>query len=443
MHGVYELLASYGLSFNACRARLQSWTPDQVMHFLFQICEAMAAEHDRTGARYSFIANGPMGGDRTRCAATACRLARVEETAHFAILYADRVLILDPFERFFGVTDVDDYLVTELCIAVQILHVIRPAVDAGLIGFATGRYCFCEEHYKEHASRARDIQTACDVLEEQFADELDVELRRCSRGDYSWECSVTGPEVLLEHGQQFFLFRRLYDEALEARIVDDNPYVLSPDEVREFGMPNALATPIVNDLLLQNLYATQGFHYLTDREADLDVVAAVNDPATQDNSSALRSGLSHKVPVVLGADLQSLVKLRQNEGEAFRVYRDKLDTVLAELSAESNLSRERAREAFRDEIEPELNRIDQTFSDSRRSIVAKIRQDLVFGAGIVSIGLFSGLFPTDVGQIFAGLGGFKFVTSLLEQANKLCKEPSEIRRNSWYFLWKASRVKPG
>lgn len=204
------------------------------------------------------------------------------------------------------------------------------------------------------------------------------------------------------------------------------------------GISRRLTQPIVDDLLMQNLYAIQGFHYLTDREIDFEVLAAVNDPVTTENSHALLSGLSHTVPLIRDATISSLVKLRCNEGEAFRVYRDKLNNVLRDLQSESTLTEARVRQAFQNAIEPELNKMDRVVRENKRLLIGQLRQDMVFGAGAVSVGLFSGLLPSTVGQVFAALGGFKIVTGMLEKTNELVKEPSDVRKNSCYFLWKAS-----
>ena len=436
MKPVYELLASYGLTPAGYRARLESWSEEQTIDFLVTMCEAMLDSHDRQGARYSFIANGPMGGDSTRCSDPECRLTRIDETARFAALYADRVLILDPFEQFFGTTEVTRRLINEISVSIELLHAIRPAAEAGLIGMATGNYCFCKDHYRDFEAHQSDIETACTVLQDQYRDQLSVELRRSTAVENAWEFVITGPESLVEHGQFFYIIPKLPEE-LKARLDSDDRYVLSKDDVFDFGFPHRLTQPIVNDLLLQNLYATQGFHYLTDREIDFEVVSAVNDPETTDKSHAMLAGLSHSVPLIPDADLSALVKLRANEGEAFRVYRDKLNGVLGELQSESSLTESRVKQALQDAIEPELNKMDQVVRENKRLLVGQLRQDVVFGAGMVSVGLFSGLLPTNVGQVFAGLGGFRFVTSLLEKANSLAKEPSDVRKNSCYFLWKA------
>jgi len=61
-----------------------------------------------------------MSGDGTRCSDPECRLSRIDETARFATLYADRVLILDPFERFFGVIEVTSRLIEEISVSIQL-----------------------------------------------------------------------------------------------------------------------------------------------------------------------------------------------------------------------------------------------------------------------------------------------------------------------------------
>ena len=253
----------------------------------------------------------------------------------------------------------------------------------------------------------------------------------------AWEFVVSGPESLIEHGHMYLIVPDA-PKKLRKKINERGPLVLSPEEVNEFGLSDRFTQPIVNDLLLQNLYATQGFNYLSDREIDFDVVAAINDPATSDKSQSLFNGLSHAVPLVPQADLSALVKLRSNEGEAFRVYRDRLNSLLLELRSEPDLTEGRVRQALQDAIEPELNKIDQAVKENSRLLHGQLVTDMALSVGFVSIGLFSGILSPAVGQVFASLGGFKYLSSAVDKARQLVAGPREVRTNSCYFLWKAS-----
>lgn len=437
MQNVYELLASFGLSPTGYRARIESWSEDQIIEFLIEACIATLDSHDKTGAPYSFVANGPMGGDSTRCSDPECRLDRIDNTTRFASLYADKVLILDPFEQFVGVTEVTPYLVEEICFTIQLLHTIKPVAEAGLIGLATGNYAFCEEHYKEFESHQNDIKAVGNILRAQYLNQLSVELCRSAAVEDAWEFIISGPEDLIEHGKFFYIIPEPPEE-LVGRLDEDDRCVLSKEEVSDFGFPHLLTKSIVDDLLVQDLYATQGFHYLTDRDIDFEVVSAVNDPETAKNSDILLSGLSHIVPLIPEVPLSSLAKFRLNEGEAFRVYRDKLVSVIHELQSESVLTESRVKQALEDVIEPELNKMDHVIRENKQLLTGQLQQDIIFGSGMISVGLFTGIFPPNVGEVFAALGGYKFVNSVLDKANSLLKEPKDVRKNSFYFLWKAS-----
>ena len=167
-----------------------------------------------------------MSGDGTRCSDPECRLSRIDETARFATLYADRVLILDPFERFFGVIEVTSRLIEEISVSIQLLHDIRPAAEAGFIGFATGSYCFCKDHYKEFEAHQKGIEIACAVLEEQYRNQLSVEFRRSTAIDGAWEFVISGTERSVDHGQAFLISPELPEE-LKGRLDSDDRFVLS------------------------------------------------------------------------------------------------------------------------------------------------------------------------------------------------------------------------
>ncbi len=103
------------------------------------------------------------------------------------------------------------------------------------------------------------------------------------------------------------------------------------------------------------------------------------------------------------------------------------------------IQHESLRKAFNDTVRPELNNIELTIKNSRKLLWGSLAKDLIFGTGFITVGLFSGLLPPNIGEIVAALGGFNFVSGSLDKISKLVQEPSEIRNNKYYFLWKVKR----
>jgi hypothetical protein len=192
--------------------------------------------------------------------------------------------------------------------------------------------------------------------------------------------------------------------------------------------------PILDDVLLHNWYSNRyGCNYLTAREIDLNLISNINDENTNGASLALSKAFGHSLPMIENISIDGLLKLRTEEAEAFHVYRDALSKGLETAGCTDG---KLYQQIFDDIVRPEVNKIDSTIKNSRKLLKESIRQDIVFGAGFVSVGLFSGILPPNIGQILAALGGFKYVSGLLDKTNQLFKEPPHIRDNKYYFLWK-------
>ena len=88
---------------------------------------------------------------------------------------------------------------------------------------------------------------------------------------------------------------------------------------------------------------------------------------------------------------------------------------------------------------PEINLIDKKIKDWKSKTKNSLKTKLIFGSGAVTVGLYAGVLPPDIGQIIAAIGGGTAVTSALMELNSTLKEKDEARSNDFYFLWQARR----
>jgi hypothetical protein len=248
---------------------------------------------------------------------------------------------------------------------------------------------------------------------------------------------ITGPDRLVEHGE---VNLHNLPGTLARKILRNPASRLTRMDVVPRIEQNFIE-PLLKDLLLQNWVSlTFDTRYLTDRAADFEVLDSINHPENRRQNASLANALSHSLPVILTMTPAEMLHLRQNEGEAFQVYRDAIHSLLNTL----NPSDERAvKAAFLDVVRPQLNKIDLAVSEARKTVSSSLREKLVFGTGLVTISLFSGLLPPEVGAVVGWLGGAKFGTDLLIEANKLVQEPRAIRSTEFYFLWRLDHDRRG
>jgi len=182
--------------------------------------------------------------------------------------------------------------------------------------------------------------------------------------------------------------------------------------------------------------ALRGTSYLCDNKAQMKVATKLNNKAYAANATAFERGMQHYLPAIFSKDVGSIVSLRDREEEAFFVYRDKVHTMMMESKSwdEDEVSR-----IFRDQILPEINIIDKKVKDWKSNTKESIAEKLIFGTGAVTVGLYAGFLPSDIGSIVAALGGGSAVAGSFMDYNKTFKEKQEARSNDFYFLWQASK----
>jgi hypothetical protein len=88
-----------------------------------------------------------------KCQQPACRVAYAHQFARTACLYADRVVIPDPFS--FGPPDTED----DVYLTVVILHVLKPLIDEGIVVFGPSAYGTCSLCMKAIGKVRRQLTT--------------------------------------------------------------------------------------------------------------------------------------------------------------------------------------------------------------------------------------------------------------------------------------------
>lgn len=130
------------------------------------------------------------------------------------------------------------------------------------------------------------------------------------------------------------------------------------------------------------------------------------------------------------------MKLRQNEEEAFIVYRNNLNRLIKDAK---NWNGDQIKEAFLDTIRPEINKIDKSIKDWKRG---KKQSLATTAAATVSAGVFLGYMPFGYTSIIAAMGAVGGISTAVKCTSdllSLIQEPKVAYENDNYFLWKLSK----
>ena len=363
--------------------------------------------------------------------------------SRFAALYADRVLIRNPLEKYldyFPIRQVDDRVRSLVFGDLLLLWKYMPLVEKGIVAFAQLEHHFCAECYRKYSSTA--FFNYEDRLEEATKTLLstikkNIKAYAVSDGKKVY-IEVSGPQEIIEHQMQIINFIYYVPKPIDRYLLRPGRHLLTFKEAWVTGIIDKIIDGYINDFALQDWYTNNfDYTYLTNRAIDLKLLNAVNREIDQRIGDLFIEGLAHALPAVAGIPISKLLKLRSAEREVFANYRNSLSDVMRNRSIRTL---KEAKQLFLDSVKPALDQISLEISNSRSSAIKKLLADATIYSGLVTVGLFSGLLPPNVGAIVGALGGLGFGHSILKNASSIVMPPESIRRSPYFFLWKVAET---
>lgn len=432
---LYDYLDSLGLSdYNALFSYvMRKWNQKElrrVVNYLFQLIKPGFGNE---GSIFNFVSNSSLAGGLIPCSEPKCRVRNIKNLARFAALYSDCVLIPSPIDK--HIHGEGEIIREHLLGDIQIIFELKPLIEAGLIDFITQDICLCKECLSKHLENREKFESDLALLYDAIDSEYLNNIHYTVKYEYNKPVVyVKAPEKYGLHKNIVVRFRKYVPKEIKQLVKPGEEVTLPSNVIREIGVLNLLTSDVIDDLILQNVWVNAyGSTYLTNREVDINMINTLHSKIEFEKSSRIVDALSHTLPIIQNVDLTKIVELRQKDGESFNVYRDSLTKI---LHNQQSYDIKDLKEMYRDKILPELNNINLTIKNNKKNLTGSIVSDVVFASSIVSVGLYKGLLPADIGQVLAAIGGVKFAYDLYSKVGKYIKEDESIRNNQFYFLWK-------
>ena len=438
MNQLFDYLNIVGLTKTAIPKKIYKLKDSELVKIL-EIIDAIIKEHnmDEVDSRFSFVANNTLSGGSQPCTYIDCRIKNIDTLARNAILYADVVYITNPFEKYYHLETFDESDRHELETDFLLVYHVKALLVCGIFKFSSSFIHLCKSCLRKAKILTKPYELKLEKAKSFLSEKILSDFKFLI--DYD-EDDVPFLEVrptsdIAEH-PIIYNFSGEVLEKFEALVKNKKTNKLTKKDVIEMGFSDDFSSPIINDLMIQNYYAnTFNSHYLTNRKIDSLLIANNQNKSKISFSDKVSQSLNHKVPFLPTSSLNDLIKLRSSEGEAFQLYRSSLTKFLSSITSKDyNL-----KEAFRDEIEPELIKINQTIKKTRKSILNDLVKDTLVGSTFVSIGLFTNFLPQAAGAIVTGVGGINYLDKFGNNIKKLSTIKSEVRENKYYFIWKLLR----
>jgi len=182
---------------------------------------------------------------------------------------------------------------------------------------------------------------------------------------------------------------------------------------------------------------TNHANYITSRDLDFELMQAINDVDVARRSKTILSSFAHELAFVGNVDVSKLVHLRNEDGEAFRLYRHALSSALNSSSREDE---GHVRQLFCDEVLPHIDAINLTLKNSKKLFLRSAARDVTFALASVGIGLHFGLLEQNATQILAALGGFQLAADMKRKLDQRLRESLDAKKEKYYFLWKVAKA---
>jgi len=469
MNEVFDLLATNKLTDDEHieSTIMNQWSVKHIIDFKDRLLELIESISPITKQSidlgdYSFVANSDMSAQHNAtCPAWGCRLRRVDDLARFSALYSDRVYIQNYFFDYehSPTNRYEEYdLRQNFAGDLKILIKLKPLLVAGIIQFVQPtepEFHLCHKCVQELVPTFKEINSA---LEKRVITLSKEYLRQTSAMLYIdkyladipvYNIEVKSSDQLWENGIVVIVSEELSPTLKKkSRITPRDTLIngieLSKNEIWKADIIQGSLHIIARDIWTQYLMsqaAGLNVKYLTNRDIDVSFLEAITrDKHYKKYNETLKRHLIYELPIFQDIPLASVLDIRQKEYDAFLMYRDGINKVVREyISQHKDLHSFEAKEIYEDIIQPKLRELNRRVQSIKRSLWEKPAKTVAITAGILTIGLYSGIITPEAGPIVATAGGIPAVKSIIESIIEASRTPREIRNDNFYFLWKLSR----
>lgn len=393
----------------------------------------------------SHTASLSLGGGRRYCNSLECRMNKGAELAQFALMYSDRVYVrsffsdhlYSPGAGHVGGRELRHVFKDDL----ELLVLLRPAIEAGFIALYSPPDADCPQCLaRDTFGRTVDsrITKAFKLLSKRFLNQVKA---RAFYLDGEYDTGFEGPGYLLGHrgGLTSSSLPPALAEMprLRAKILRGELVSFSKASMAKLGLHQLLASEVIENIIFE-LLSTQALRtsFLTDQQLHVETLGTITgDSETAKRNRLALKHLTSEVPFLENVAVRDLVSLRREEAEAFLVYRQALNTAIAEYRQSLTFSERDARALYGDVIAPRLAALDGRIRSARKTLAREVTRTAIAWTGAISFGMFTGLIPPGLAPIAAGAGYTAAAAKFLKDVMSGSDSKELVRNDQMYFLW--------
>jgi hypothetical protein len=245
-----------------------------------------------------------------------------------------------------------------------------------------------------------------------------------------------GPEDYIEHGEVVIRFPEPPQWIAKSwRPGPDGLVRIPAKKAKRTGLVQALFQRIASDTTFQLAYGTpRRAKLLTDLPGDTELLRGLDqeDVEVQSQRAILLNALGHALPFTNELSLEQTVRLREELRGAFEQYRFAITSIVRSHERDQDLTPRRAKELFRDELQPKIVTLENQLETERGRIRRKFAATAAVMSVVVGLGLFGILPPA----IALGLLGGAATMKIADQLGDAASPVPQVASSDLYFLLK-------
>ncbi len=429
--------------------KIQTLSLSQIVDIANQLDSAVTCQYERTESTFSFSSSLELGAS-SGCSEFECRKKRLDKLSRFALMYSDKVYIGSFFSA------ISDFINTEspdpsnaqyhFYCQIGLIKFIEPLLNKGYISMYPLPSSFCKDCINKILFKDRNERRVDKVLKNIEQDILSSISVKAFLEENDLACDFAETLPYLKCGMttgyynipQPILNRpRIYSKLKRGQAV-----LLSKTLIKDLGYHKDLASELLMNVLFGLLTSkTIGSSFLTEDSVHIDLMNSLNpENDIRRKNSLAQKYLTSTVPFVEDVKLKDLMKLRENEGDAFLIYKQALDQAMTELKdSNSNFKAKDAKELYSDVIAPSIAKMNQRVKTARKTLLQETYRPALGLVGSISFGLLSGIIPSETAAIASAVGATSCGADMLKKIMTLGDSEKAIQNEPFYFLWKVKQ----
>lgn len=443
MNAVTAYLQELGLN-DAERLDAYIWQTDAdtllgLVEYLRELIEEGYTLHEHTP--FTFVPNDDISGTGG-CSELSCKVRRAARFATFSALYADHVyiqlsLITSPhYTLYYEARDFNAFRYGLHC-DLAMLNTYAALIDAGIVCIAPPKRTYCKNCFQA-AILGTTQHIPIEQIQEAYVQKAELVLDKYIKPSDTYF-------IRIEHMDEFFP-----EHGILITFPGDELHQMLPTlDQQPFQAPirdQAFKTGFINHFVSQEFYNVcyyaayckeQQAKLITNKPSDSIFMALAQSKASLPSVEKAQLDLpQYDMPFIQGVRLQDVLKLRENEQEAFNKYRIALNAAVSEQA--KTAEQKDWMQIYDDILYPAFNDLDFKLNQIKSKQYHAFLEMSILGTVILA-GTYSGIVPQNTTELFSSIGLPLAVARGSSLLDKVGLKKTALKENDFYFLWKLKK----